>query len=58
MCRLCIARGRMDIRLTNREKDDALKAFVQMLKFETVSGLAVKNGSYVKCAEWILNELK
>jgi hypothetical protein len=58
MCRLCIARGRMDIRLTNREKDDALKAFVEMIQFETVSSLAVTNGSYTKCAEWILKELK
>jgi len=48
----------MDIRLTNREKEDALKAFVQMLQFETVSSVAVANGSYVKCAEWILKELK
>ena len=48
----------MDIRLTKREKADALKAFVAMLQFETVSGVAVENGSYDRCAQWILKELR
>lgn len=47
----------MDLHLTNREKQDALKSFQELIRFETVSSCGVANGSYDACAHWILNEL-
>ena len=41
--------------LTDSEQERALLDFVNILKFETVSGIG-PNGSYNACATWILEK--
>lgn len=57
MCRLCAAGSEFNYELSNKEKEDAINAFVNCIRFETISSIAATNGAYNSCAEWILKQL-
>jgi acetylornithine deacetylase/succinyl-diaminopimelate desuccinylase-like protein len=44
--------------LTSEEEHLAVEDLKDIIRFETVSNCAAGNGSYDKCAEWIVSKLK
>ncbi len=44
--------------LTPEEKENAIQAFVKIIQFETVSATAPETGAYVKCANFIKEQLQ
>ena len=38
-------------------EDECVSDFIEILRFPTISGLGVENGSYVDCANWIVQKL-
>lgn len=39
------------------ERNDCLNDFIEILRFPTISGIGVLNGSYTECANWIVSKL-
>ena len=42
--------------LTPEDKESAINNFVQIVRFPTVSSLGPINGSYLDCANWLLQK--
>jgi aminoacylase len=44
--------------LSQEEAAAAIQSFTEFLQFETVSSVAAESGAYVKCAAWLVQQLK
>ena len=44
--------------MTPTEEEEATQLLVELIQFRTVSGSAPHDGSYNRCASWILSQLE
>jgi len=43
--------------LSTEIKEECVNDFIEILRFPTTSGLGIENGSYINCANWIMQKL-